>query len=472
MAIKILRSMFFEQLHTDLLAIVSTLNGWAWGLPLIVFLVGTGVFLTVRLGFLQFTQLGHALYLALVKRKESGDEPGDITHFQALMTALSATVGTGNIVGVALAIFAGGPGALFWMWVTGIVGMATKYTEAILAVEFRTQDDQGRMNGGPMYYLSRGLKQIGINWGGIPAVLFAIFGTIASFGIGNMTQSNSVAGALQTSFGLDPAITAVALVIFSALVILGGIRSIARVTQVIVPVMILVYLGASFLILAQFAAEIPAAFALIFKQAFSPTAAAGGFLGATIAQAIRMGVSRGIFSNESGLGSSPIAAAAAKTKHPVSQALVSMTQTFIDTIVVCTFTGLVIIVTGSWQSGLKGVDMTLNAFQIGLGGLAGPKVVAVSLAFFAYSTILGWSYYGERCLAFLGGSRTILPYRIVFIILVGVGAVSKIDLVWGLSDLFNALMALPNLIGLLLLSGVAARITREYFDKKKAGIEI
>ncbi|MEQ9367211.1 MAG: sodium:alanine symporter family protein [Leptospirales bacterium] len=459
--------MSLEQLHEHLLATVGTLNDWAWGLPLIVLLVGTGVFLTVRLGFLQFTQLGHALYIALIQReKKDGDEPGDITHFQALMTALSATVGTGNIVGVALAIYTGGPGALFWMWVTGIVGMATKYTEAILAVEYRVQDDKGRMSGGPMYYLSRGLAQIGMHWGGVPAALFAVFGTIASFGIGNMTQSNSVAGALQTTFGLDPIITAVALVIFSALVILGGIRSIAKVTQVVVPVMILAYIAASLGILARFAGEIPAAFALIFEQAFSPTAATGGFLGATVAQAIRMGVSRGIFSNESGLGSSPIAAAAAKTKHPVPQALVSMTQTFIDTIIVCTFTGLVIIVTGSWQSGLKGVDMTLNAFQLGLGNSIGAQVVAVALAFFAYSTILGWSYYGERCLAYLGGSRTVLPYRIVFIFLVGVGAVGKIDLVWGLSDLFNALMALPNLIGLLLLSGVAARITKEYLASK------
>ncbi len=461
--------MSLESLHADLLAAISIANAWAWGLPLIVLLVGTGLFLTVRLRFLQFTQLWPALRLALIERRsKSGDEPGDITHFQALMTALSATVGTGNIVGVALAIFAGGPGALFWMWITGIVGMATKYTEAVLAVEYRVTDDRGRMSGGPMYYLSRGLAERGMRWGGVPAALFAVFGTIASFGIGNMTQSNSVAGALETSFGLDPLITAVALVLFTALVILGGIRSIAKITQVIVPFMILAYVGASLIILARFAPQIPDAFALIFKQAFSPTAATGGFLGATVAQAIRMGVSRGIFSNESGLGSSPIAAAAAQTRHPVPQALVSMTQTFIDTIVVCTFTGLVIIVTGSWQSGLKGVDMTLNAFQLGLGA---PQVVAVALAFFAYSTILGWSYYGERCLVYLGGTRTILPYRLVFIALVGAGAIGKIDLVWGLSDLFNALMALPNLIGLLLLSGVAARITNDYLKRDSAAAD-
>lgn len=464
--------MTLETVHVFMMEYLTLLNDWAWGLPLIILLVGTGLFLTVRLGFLQFTQLGHALYLALIKRKEAGDEPGDITHFQALMTALSATVGTGNIVGVALAIYSGGPGALFWMWVTGVVGMATKYTEAILAVEFRTKDSAGRMSGGPMYYLSNGLRSIGIHWGGVPAVLFAIFGTIASFGIGNMTQSNSVSDALQSSFGIPTYATAICLVVLSALVILGGIRSIAVVTQVIVPFMIILYVGASSVVLAQYLAEIPAAFALIFKQAFSPTAAAGGFIGATVAQAMRMGVSRGIFSNESGLGSSPIAAAAAQTKHPVSQALVSMTQTFIDTIVVCTFTGLVIIVTGSWQDGVKGVGMTLDAFAAGLGPVVGAEIVAVSLAFFAYSTILGWSYYGERCLAYLGGDRTILPYRVVFIALVGVGAVAKIDMVWVLSDLFNALMALPNLLGLILLSGVAARITAEYLDAKKKGIEL
>jgi AGCS family alanine or glycine:cation symporter len=461
-----------EEFYADLIRVLSLLSDWAWGMPLIVLLVGTGLFLTVRLTFIQFTQIGHALYLALVKRREAGDEPGDITHFQALMTALSATVGTGNIVGVALAIYSGGPGALFWMWVTGLVGMATKYTEAILAVEYRITDEHGRMAGGPMYYLSRGLASRGIRWGGVPAAMFAIFGTVASFGIGNMTQSNSVADALGTSFGIPSYVTAAVLVVISGLVILGGIQSIARVTQVIVPIMILVYIAGGCVVLAGFADRIPAAFALIFEQAFHPTAATGGFLGATVAQAIRMGVSRGIFSNESGLGSSPIAAAAAKTKHPVSQALVSMTQTFIDTLVVCTFTGLVIIVTDSWSGGVKGVGMTLQAFEAGMGHAAGSQVVAVSLAFFAYSTILGWSYYGERCLAYLGGSKMVLPYRVVFIALVGVGAVAKIDIVWVLSDLFNALMALPNLVGLILLSGVAARITRQYIEARKRGVEL
>ncbi len=454
--------------HATLLDAVSIAGGWAWGPPLIIALVGTGIFLTVRLGGLQFVQLGRALRIALLERREdSATSAGEISHFQALMTALSATVGTGNIVGVALAIFTGGPGALFWMWVTGIVGMATKYTEAVLAVQYRTTDDAGRFRGGPMYYLSRGLGELGYaSVGRVAAILFAIFGAVAAFGIGNMVQSNSVADALANSFGLDPIVTAIVLLIATALVIVGGIRSIARVTEIIVPFMIGAYMLACLVILIRFAGEIPGAFALIFESAFSPVAAGGGFLGATVAQAIRMGVSRGIFSNESGLGSSPIAAAAARTSHPVPQALVSMTQTFIDTIIVCTFSGRVILVSGGWQSGVKGAEMTLAAFGTGLGSGIGPKIVALALAFFAYSTILGWSYYGERCVEYLGGAWTVKPYRALFIALVGVGAIARIDLVWGLSDLFNALMALPNLLGLLLLSGIAARITREYLDKK------
>lgn len=454
---------FLEQLN----AFLDVASGWVWGLPLIILLVGTGLYLTIRLRFVQFTQLGPALWLALVQRREPGDEPGDITHFQALMTALSATVGTGNIVGVALAIFSGGPGALFWMWITGLVGMATKYAEAVLAVEYRTTDENGRMAGGPMYYLSRGLGGLGLPViGKILAFAFAIFATVASFGIGNMTQSNSVAEALQSSFGVPQLATGLALFVMSALVILGGIRSIAKVTQFVVPFMILAYTAAGLVILAANISALPGAFALIFESAFSPAAAAGGFAGALVKDAIRMGVSRGIFSNESGLGSSPIAAAAAQTKHPVSQALVSMTQTFIDTLVVCTITGLILIVTGAWQSGLKGADMTVFAFTEGLDAWtfagAGGKIVAIALAFFAYSTILGWSYYGERAAVYLVGAAVSIPFRIIFIVLVLVGAVAKIDTVWLLSDVFNGLMALPNLVGLLLLAGVAAKITREY----------
>ncbi len=454
---------FLDQLN----AFLNVASGWVWGLPLIILLVGTGLYLTIRLRFIQFTQLGPALWLALVKRKEPGDEPGDITHFQALMTALSATVGTGNIVGVALAIFSGGPGALFWMWITGLVGMATKYAEAVLAVEYRTTDEQGRMAGGPMYYLSRGLGGLGMPAvGKILAVAFAIFATVASFGIGNMTQSNSVAEALHSAFDVPQFLTGFILFLMSGLVILGGIRSIAKVTQFVVPFMILAYMAAGLVILAANAAALPGAFALIFESAFSPTAAAGGFAGALVKDAIRMGVSRGIFSNESGLGSSPIAAAAAQTKHPVSQALVSMTQTFIDTLVVCTITGLILIVTGGWMSGLKGADMTVFAFTEGLDawtfGGAGGKLVAIALAFFAYSTILGWSYYGERAAVYLGGTAVSIPFRLIFIVLVFVGAVAKIDTVWLVSDVFNGLMALPNLVGLLLLAGVAAKITRDY----------
>lgn len=445
----------------SLSAFLDLVDGVVWGPPLVILLVGAGLFLTVRLGFVQFTQFFHALYLALIKRRETDDQPGDITHFQALMTALAATVGTGNIAGVALAIYWGGPGALFWMWITGLVGMATKYAEAVLAVEYRIQDARGRMRGGPMYYLSRGLT-----WGAIPAFLFAVFGAFASFGIGNMTQSNSVATALQASFGLAPEITAVGLTLCTGLVILGGIKSVARTAEIMVPIMILLYIGAGAIILVANLSALPGVFALIFKSAFSPPAVAGGGI-AAFTTVVFQGVKRGIFSNESGLGSSPIAAAAAQTRHPVSQALVSMTQTFIDTLVVCTFTGLVIIVTGSWDDRLEGAAMTTQAFALGLGSGAGSGIVAISLALFAYSTLLGWSYYGERCVEYLLGDRAIVYYRIVFTALVAVGCLAKLELVWAFSDIMNGLMALPNLIGLIFLSGIVARITREYVAGKR-----
>lgn len=447
------------ELIATLDAIVGKIGAFAWGPPMLILLVGTGFWLTIALRGLQFTKLGHSLYLALIKRKEDSDEPGDITHFQALMTALSATVGTGNIAGVATAIAIGGPGALFWMWITGLVGMATKYAEAVLAVKYRETDENGEMCGGPMYYISKGLN---MPWLG---AVFAIFAAIAAFGIGNMVQSNSVADAVEATFHIPPMVTGIALMVLSAAVIIGGIKSIGKVTSVLVPIMIVFYIAAALFIIIANIAAVPDALMLIVKEAFTPTSAVGGFAGSSIMLAIRMGVARGVFSNESGLGSAPIAAAAAKTKSPVSQALVSMTQTFIDTLIVCTMTGLVLILTGVWSSGETGAELTTIAFSQGITG--GAYIVTIGIILFAYSTILGWSYYGEKSIEFLFGSKLVLPYRIVFILFIGVGAVAKLSFVWNLSDTFNGLMAIPNLIGLLFLTPVIVSETKKYFDNKK-----
>lgn len=435
------------------------LGNFIWSWPLIILLVGTGLWLTIILRGLQFRTLFRAFYLALIKRRERGNEPGDISHFQALMTALSATVGTGNIAGVATAISIGGPGALFWMWITGLVGMATKYSEAVLAVKYRIRDKFGTMSGGPMYYLSRGL---GSKWLG---AIFAFFASIAAFGIGNMVQSNSVAEAVKSTFGIPTLFSGIVLMVATGLVIIGGIKSIGRVTQWLVPIMLVFYFGGALLILIISFREIPSAILLILKQAFTPTAASGGFLGAGIMLTIRMGVARGIFSNESGLGSSPIAAAAAQTKDPVTQALVSMTQTFIDTIVICSMTGLVLIVTGVWNNGKTGAELTSIAFSQGLPGEWGNLIVALGLILFAYSTILGWCYYGEKSIEYLLGERIIRLYRYVFVVFVGIGALLKLNFVWAIADVFNGLMAIPNLIGLLTLSPVIVSETRNYFKK-------
>ncbi len=441
---------------------LTAVRDFIWGAPLIVLLLGTGIYLTIRLKGLQFTKLLPALYLALIKRKE--DAEGDISHFQALMTALAATVGTGNIAGVATAIAAGGPGALFWMWITGLFGMATKYSEALLAVKYRVKDRFGTMSGGPMYYLSRGL---GAKWLG---VAFAIFASFAAFGIGNMVQSNSVADAVHSFLKIPYWLTGLVLTILTGLVIIGGIKSIANVTSVLVPFMILVYFSAALIALALRYSQLPHAFSLIFKGAFSGTAALGGFLGAGVKEAVKMGVARGLFSNESGLGSAPIAAAAAQTKNPVNQALVSMTQTFIDTIVVCTMTGLVIITSGAWTSGKTGAPLSYLGFKKIFSSLMGPSlgnavggiVVALGLVLFAYSTILGWSYYGEKSLEFLLGEKSVLPYRVLFTVFVFVGTIASLGFVWTLSDVMNGLMAFPNLVGLLGLSGVIVAETKKY----------
>ncbi|TNF72544.1 MAG: sodium:alanine symporter family protein [Acidobacteria bacterium] len=445
----------------ELTELVKKIGDFVWGPYLLIpLLLLTGVFLTIRLRGIQFTKLWHALWLGLIVRREKGAE-GDISHFQALMTALAATVGTGNIVGVATAMAVGGPGALFWMWITGLVGMATKYSEAVLSVKYRVVDERGEQAGGPMYYLSQGIR-----WpllGKVLGVLFALFAAVAAFGIGNMVQSNSVAAALEESFGMKVWVSGLILAVAAGAVILGGIKSIGRFTGVFVPFMILAYMAGASLVLLLNLDRIPEAFGLIFRGAFSGTAAAGGFIGAAAAQAIRFGVARGIFSNESGLGSAGIAAAAAQTREPVRQAMVSMTQTFIDTLVVCTFTGLAILVTGGWQEGLNGAPLTQFAFSTGLPGEWGDVIVTLCLTMFAFSTMLGWSYYGEKSIEYLVGERAITPYRVLFVLAIFFGAIRSLDFVWSISDVMNGLMALPNLIGLLLLSGVIARETRDYF---------
>ena len=443
---------------------LTAISNFIWGpyllIPLLLF---TGVFLTVRLRGLQFFELGPALYLAFFRRKERGAS-GDISHFQALMTALAATVGTGNIVGVATAIALGGPGALFWMWMTGLVGMATKYCEALLSVKYRITDHRGEQAGGPMYYLSRGIPHRQL--GRVLGAAFALFTSIAAFGIGNMVQANAVADALDGAFGIPDWQSGAVLAICLALVVLGGIRSIGRVTSVLVPTMILLYMSSAGAVWIAHFDQIGAAFALVFTDAFTGTAATGGFLGSTVAMAMRYGVARGIFSNESGLGSAGIAAAAAKTAEPARQALVSMTQTFIDTLVVCTFTGIAIIATGAWNSTENGVLMTQLAFNTVMPRIGG-IVIATSLVMFAFSTVLGWCYYGERSVEYLLGERAIVPYRIAFVVVAYVGAVRTLDFVWLFSDVMNGLMALPNLIGLLLLSGVVVKETHEFREHSR-----
>jgi len=449
-------------MQEKILNVLSSIDKVVWGVPMIVLLVGTGIFLTIRLKGLQFRALGHSLYLALVKRKEEGSAEGDISHFQALMTALAATVGTGNIAGVATAIAAGGPGALFWMWITGLFGMATKYSEAVLAVRFRETDAYGNMCGGPMYYISKGM---GWKWLG---VLFAIFASVAALGIGNIVQSNSVADAATTSFPMvKPWMVGLTMFVATTLVLLGGIKNIGRTAAIIVPFMIVLYMTCSLVVVFLNFKQIPSVFVLVISKAFTPMSAIGGFSGALVRETIKQGVSKGIFSNESGLGSAPIAAAAAQTKNPVNQALVSMTQTFIDTIVVCSLTGFVILSTGVWQNGATGAELTTQAFTSALPGKIGGIVVSLGLVFFAYSTVLGWSYYGEKSIEYLLGIKAIIPYRAIYCIMVFVGAViTKVKLVWTFADILNGLMAIPNLIGLLALSGIIVSETQKDYNKR------
>lgn len=440
-------------------AILDSISSFVWGpFVLIPLLLGTGLYLTIRLGGMQFFRLGAALRLALVDRKDAGAE-GDISHYQALTTALAATVGVGNIAGVATALYYGGPGALFWMWVTALLGMASKYSEAFLGVRFRGLDSKGKVSGGPQYYLARAIPN---RFGLVLSILFAVFAVVASFGIGNMTQSNTVAASVEASFGVPNLVVGIVMAVGVGLVLVGGIRAIGRVTAGFVPLMIVFYVVAGLVVLVLNVGDLPAALALVVTDAFTGTAATGGFLGSAFIIAVQYGVARGIFSNESGLGSAAIAAAAAQTRHPVRQGLVSMTQTFIDTIIVVSMTGLVIIVTGSWKTGIEGAGMTAEGFTRGLPGEWGHYVVTVSVIFFAFSTILGWAYYGERCMERLVGIGGVLPYRIIFTGVVLVGAVTELTVVWTFSDIANGLMALPNLIGLIVLAGFIARETRAY----------
>lgn len=445
--------------------ILVKIDEFIWGPWLLIpLLLGTGIVLTVRLRGVQFRKLGPALRFAFFQRDgggESASAEGDISHYQALTTALAATVGVGNIVGVATAIHLGGPGALFWMWVTALFGMASKYSEAFLAVRFRTTDAKGQQSGGPQYYLKRAIKG---RWGAFLSVFFAIAAVLASFGIGSMTQSNAVAAQLEHSFGWDPVVVGIVLAVAVGAVLLGGIESIGKVTAAFVPMMIVFYVGGCIYILAANIADIPAALWLVVSNAFTGSSAVGGFLGSTFIMAIQYGVARGIFSNESGMGSAAIAAAAARTHHPARQGLVSMTQTFIDTIIVVTCTGLVILSTGTWQEENPDV-MTGNAFSHGLPGQWGHYIVSVAIVFLAGSTILGWSYYGERCVERLIGVHGVLPYRILFTVVVFVGTVTELKDVWTFADIANGLMAIPNLIGLLVLSGLISRETRAYLEQ-------
>src|SRR6056297_1961429 len=441
---------------------LDAVSAFVWGpYCLIPLLLLTGLYLTVVLRGLQFRQLGPALHQALIVRTEHGAR-GDISHFAALMTAMAATVGTGNIVGVATAIALGGPGALFWMWVTALVGMGTKYAEAVCAVRFRERDARGNYSGGPMYYIKNGLKA---HWHWL-AFAFAIFGSLAGFGIANTVQSNSVSQVLLDEFAIPPIVTGLVLMTLVAAVILGGIQRIARVASYLVPFMAVAYVLLSLGIILLHASAVPAALATIVESAFSPVAATGGFAGATVWAALRFGVARGIFSNEAGLGSAPIAHAAARTESPVEQGMIAMLGTFIDTLVVCTMTGLVIVIMDVLPTGVSGASLTSLAFGGAFPG--GEIIVTLGLCLFGFTTTIGWSFYGERCVVFLVGTRGILPFRLLWVLALPVGTLVQLDLVWLLADTLNAFMAIPNLIALLLLGPLVFRISREYFASSES----
>ncbi len=442
---------------------LNATSGVIWGPMMLTLLVGVGMYLTVGLRAITWRRLGYSLRLLWHSRSSTSDDKGDITPFQALMTALSATVGSGNIAGVATAIYLGGPGAVFWMWVTALFGMASKYGEAVLAVHFREVDKLGNHVGGPMYYIQNGLES---RWRWL-AVLFSIFGALAAFGIGNTVQANTVATAVESSLHLPVWVSGLAMAIFTGAVIIGGIRRLGAVAAKLVPFMAISYIAGALIIILLNVEQVPTALMTIIHHAFNGTAAAGGFAGATVLMAIHFGVARGLFSNEAGLGSAPIAHAAAKTKDPVHQGLIAMLGTFIDTIVVCTMTALVIILTGSWTSEQTGVALTADAFNIGLAQ-GGGVVVTMALILFAFTTLLGWSYYGERCAEYLFGVRVIQPFRILWVIAIPIGAMGNLELVWTIADILNGLMAIPNLIALLALSPIIFHLTRQHSIMKRA----
>ncbi len=442
---------------------VGEVNSIVWGVPMLILIGATGVFLMAGLLFMPLRKLAHGFKLLLSPATQGA---GDIPPFKALMTALSATVGTGNIAGVATAIFLGGPGALFYMWLIALIGMATKYAEAVCAVTYRETDAKGNHVGGPMYYLKNGVGEKYPTLGKTLAPLFALFAAVAAFGIGNGVQANSVADAMSSSFGVPHIATGIVMMLIVAAVLLGGIRRIADVAGALVPLMIVLYVGSALIILAINASEIPDAFALIIHHAFEPASAVGGFAGATVAAAIRFGIARGVFSNEAGLGSAAIAHAAAKTNDPVRQGHIAMLGTFIDTIIVCTMTGLVIITTGLWTSGETGAALTSASFANALPG--GAEIVSIALSVFAFTTILGWSYYGERSVQYLFGDLAILPYRVIWIVAIPVGATVNLGFIWLLADTLNAMMAIPNLIGLIILGPMVFKATKTYWEKRAA----
>jgi len=447
--------------HMDNLSqILNSIDSFIWGPPLLILLVGTGIYLTAGLWMIQITKLPLALKYLFAGRKDS-DHEGDVSSFAALCTALSATIGTGNIVGVATAVKAGGPGALFWMWVAAFFGMATKYAEGLLAVKYRVTDANAEMSGGPMYYIERGLNNRFL------AKVFALSGIgVAFFGIGTFAQVNAIKDAAFLTFNISAPVVAVILTLLVAMVTLGGIKSIARVASNLVPMMALFFVTGSALILVLNFSQIPEALSLILTSAFTPSAAFGGAAGVSVIMVMRSGIARGVFSNESGLGSAPIAAAAAKTDSCVRQGLISMTGTFFDSIIICSCTGLVLVMTATWNAPeLAGAALTNAAFAKGMGTSAGQYIVTVGLIFFAFTTILGWNYYGERCTEYLFGVRGIKPYKFIYIFLVASGAFIKLDLIWTLADIVNGLMAIPNLIGLIWLSPVVFAETQTYFKK-------
>ncbi len=437
--------------------VLTTINDLVWGPMMLALLVGVGMYLTAGLRAITWRKLIFGLRLLWQSRSSPTDEKGDITPFQALMTALSATVGSGNIAGVATAIYLGGPGAVFWMWVTALFGMASKYGEAVLAVHFRQIDELGNHVGGPMYYIQHGL---GSRWRWL-AILFSLFGALASFGIGNTVQANTVAAAAESSLHLPVWISGLVMAVFTGAVIIGGVRRLGAVAATLVPFMAISYIAGALIIILLHADQVPEALMTIIHSAFTGTAAAGGFAGSTMLMAIHFGVARGLFSNEAGMGSAPIAHAAAKTKDPVHQGLIGMLGTFIDTIVICTMTALVIVLTKSWTSGQTGVALTSAAFNTGLAQ-GGGIVVTLALILFAFTTLLGWSYYGERCAEYLLGVRAIYPFRILWVIAIPIGAMGNLGMVWTLADILNGLMAIPNLIALLALSPIIFHLTRQH----------